>query len=174
MRTVRGATAGSMVEAAGIPTGASTGANIRSLRQFAWAELVLLAVQSLSGLVLNLYITLGIPPNIGAVFVLTPVLTVHILSAFLLLIGGVFLLLYGWRSGGTGLRALSLGAFLSVVVAIQEGFVFTFTQASAFSFGMELGFLGAMILCGTLLFLTSTPPEFVRSAKTSAPRDLTG
>ena len=101
---------------------------------------------------------LPVPSSIGAVFVLAPLLTIHIANAFLLVLGGVFLARYGWRTRERRLRAISLGALASVVVALQEGFAFTFTQNNAFSFGMEMGFLGAMILCGTLLWWTGGIP----------------
>lgn len=144
-------------------TGEKEAANLRSLRQFAWVGLLLLVLQSLTGTYLNLYITLGRPANFGSVFVLTPVLTVHIGGAFLLVIGGAVLLLYGWRTRVLRLRAVSLGAFLSAIVALQEGFAFVATLDSAFSYGMEVGFLGAMVLCGTLLYWTSEVPGSRRS-----------
>jgi hypothetical protein len=128
--------------------------NLRGLRQFAWIGLLLLLIQNVTGIVLNLYVMLPIPGSFGAVFVLAPVLTVHIVNALLLVAGGALLALYGWRTRVARLRAASLGALASVVVGVQEGFVFTFTQNNAFSFGMEMGFLGAVFLCGTLLFLT--------------------
>lgn len=140
-------------------SGGKEEANLRSLRQFAWVGLLILVLQSLTGTYLNLYITLGRPANFGSVFVLTPILTLHIGGAFLLVVGGAFLLLYGWRTRVVRLRAVSLGAFLSVVVAVQEGFAFVFTQDSAFSYGMEVGFLGAMVLCGTLLYWTHEAPR---------------
>ncbi|MCI4344044.1 MAG: hypothetical protein L3J87_00255, partial [Thermoplasmata archaeon] len=97
---------------------------------------------------------LPVPSSFEGVFVLNALLTVHIAGAFLLVVGGVLLARYGWRTRLPRLRAVSLGALVSVIVALQEGFAFTFTQDSIFSFGMEMGFLGAMILCGALLFLT--------------------
>lgn len=161
----------------GVPTEERKGAlaaaktsNLRSLRQFAWVGLLLLALQSVTGLYLNLYIDLPALSNPASVFALTPVLTLHVASALLLLVGGAFLLLYGWRTHVPRLRAISLGAFLSIVVAIQEGFAFVATQSPAFSFGMELGFLGAMVLCGTLLYLAEgTPPAPGSSEAPGAP-----
>lgn len=132
--------------------------NLRSLRQFAWIGLLLLVVQNATGLLLNLYVSLPIPGSIAAVFVLAPLLTIHIANAFALVAGGALLARYGWRTGAPRLRAASLGALISIVVALQEGFAFSFTQNNAFSFGMESGFLGAMALCGTLLFLTGPSP----------------
>jgi hypothetical protein len=124
---------------------------------------VLLVVQNATGIVLTLYVALPIPGSFGGVFALSALLTVHIVNAFLLVVGGVLLARFGWRTRVPVLRAVSLGALVSVVVALQEGFAFTFTQDTAFSFGMEMGFLGAMILCGALLFLTGAESTALRA-----------
>jgi hypothetical protein len=112
-----------------------------------------------TGLLLNLYVTLSIPSSFEDVFVLNAVLTVHIITAFLLVIGGVLLLRFGGRANVAQLRALSEGVLVSIIVALQEGFAFPFTLNNAFSFGMEMGFLGSMVLCGTILCVTNDPSE---------------
>jgi hypothetical protein len=142
--------------------------NVRSLRQYAWVGLLLLVVQNATGIVLTLYVVLPIPSSFGGVFVLNALLTVHIANAFLLIVGGVLLARFGWRTRVLRLRAVSLGALVSVIVALQEGFAFTFTQDAAFSLGMEMGFLGAMILCGALLFLTGAESTTLRAPVQSA------
>ncbi|MCI4350306.1 MAG: hypothetical protein L3K15_02170 [Thermoplasmata archaeon] len=138
--------------------------DLQSLRRFAWIALFLLVVQNATGLFLNLYVALPIPGSFGAVFVLAPILTVHIVTAFLLVIGGVALARFGFRTRLPRLKWISIAALISVVFAVQEGFAFTFTQNNAFSFGMEMGFLGAMVLCGTLLYVTGPAPTAPRPA----------
>ncbi|HZY71065.1 MAG TPA: hypothetical protein VFF67_08845 [Thermoplasmata archaeon] len=143
-------------------------ANLDQLRLFAWVALILLVAQNLSGLYLNLYVALPIPSGLG-LFLLSAVLDFHIANAFLLVVGGVFLLVYAVRTRVRRLRWLGIGALTAVVFALQEGFAFTFTQNNGFSFGMEAGFLAAMFLCGTILFLTAPADPLGSAAPVGAP-----
>jgi hypothetical protein len=135
----------------------SAAADLRSWRQLTWIGLPLLVVPKATDLSLNLYVTLLVIASIRGVFVLTPFprFTSPTLSSLLWAGCARPAMAVGPASGDCagGLW----GSFPRLWWRVQEGFVITFTRESAFSFGMEMGFLGAMILCGTMLVLASPP-----------------
>ena len=116
------------------------------LSRFATGTALGLVIEAALGIGLNLYVSVPSSPSYAQVFVSIPLLTVHILLGFLLVVAtGVFLVL-ARRSGIPGLTWKAALAFLFVVVALQEGFSFTFTQNTAFSSGMAVAFVLALVL----------------------------
>ncbi|MGI0129247.1 MAG: hypothetical protein ACREEC_03710 [Thermoplasmata archaeon] len=125
----------------------------RSLLGWAWGIFGVLLLENVLGMGLNLYVTLPSTVTFTRLFVYTPLLTAHIAIAFVLFGSAVYLLLLARRSRIVGLPWRSAALVLSLVLAIQEGFTFTFTQNNAFSYGMEIGFLGAVAFQASILFL---------------------
>jgi hypothetical protein len=130
------------------------------LATLGWIGLALLVVQNMLGTALNLYVLLPAFSTIGQVFVSVPLLTAHISLAFVLVgLAGYFLIV----ARGSGARGIVLPAALVLVflaAAVQEGFAFTFTGNNIFSYGMEVGFLGAVLFQAVVLFRLGRPrPE---------------
>ncbi len=106
--------------------------------------LLALVVQAILGFGLSLYVSVPASISVTRVFVSIPLLTAHIVLGFLLLIGTAFLIWSCHRSGVPGLTVRAVLAFLAVLVAIQEGFAYTFTLNNDYSLGMLLAFLVAL------------------------------
>jgi hypothetical protein len=103
-----------------------------------------LLLQNILGTGLNLYVSLPSSTSFTKVFVTTPLLTAHIALAFLLVAATAAFLVPARRSRIDGVTVRGVLAFLSVVVALQEGFAYTFTLNNAYSYGMDIAFLFAV------------------------------
>lgn len=133
-------------------TGSATGAPPSSRGPFpkvigeATGILGALVLEAILGVGLSLYVTLPSAPTVTQVFASIPLLTAHIVLGFLLL-GGSVHLLYRVRRGGVAGATWRAGlVVLFLLLAIQEGFSFAFTQNNAFVGGMVIGFLGALVV----------------------------
>lgn len=115
-----------------------------ALLRWSWGILGALLLQNLLGMGLNLYVSLPSSTSFTKVFVTTPLLTAHIALAFVLLGATAAFLVLARRSRLDGLTARAGLALLSVVVAVQEGFAYTFTLDNAYSYGMNIAFLFAV------------------------------
>lgn len=126
------------------------------LERVAWISLLLLVAQNVMGTALNLYISLPSSPTFLQVFVSVPLLTAHIATAFVLVGLGAALVILSRRSTIPRSTSVSAVALVSLIVAVQEGFAFTFTQDNAFSLGMEVAFLGAFASVAALLYIAAS------------------
>ena len=118
-----------------------------------WAIFGALLVEFVLGMGLNLYVTLPQSPTYTQIFVSVPLLSAHIALGFLLLAASAYFVLLARRSGVEGLLWRAILVLVFVLVALQEGFSFTFTGNAAFSAGMALGFLGAVVVQGSVLLV---------------------
>jgi len=118
-----------------------------------WAIFGVLLVEFALGMGLNLYVTLPQSPTYTQIFVSVPLLSAHIALGFLLLAASAYFVLLARQSGVEGLLWRAILVLVFVLVALQEGFSFTFTGNAAFSAGMALGFLGAVVVQGSIVFL---------------------
>jgi len=114
--------------------------------------LIQLALENLVGIGLNLYVVLPSSSPFGSLVSTIPSFAVHVVLGFLILATSVFLLVRTWSWQGTPIRWWAVLVLISVIVAIQEGFAFTYTGNSAFSFGMEAGFIGAVLATVAVLY----------------------
>jgi heme A synthase len=131
---------------------------MRQLRRMAWALLVLLILESLLGIFANLFITLPCGDAIVPIFTSIPVLALHVFDGFAMLLLAAYFLLLAHRAGLRRLRNVAALEVLFVAFAIQEGFAFAATQNNDYSFGMEVGFLLAILGVARLLYLLGHQP----------------
>lgn len=117
---------------------------LESMVQLGFWLLGLLLIQNVIGMALNLYLTLPTGPTFAEVFLSIPVLTLHILVAFLVVGLAAVALVFLRRLKLPRLLGWASLTLVGVVVALQEGFAYTFTQETAYSYGMEIGFLTAV------------------------------
>jgi hypothetical protein len=122
------------------------------LLRVGWLVLALLVVQNILGIGLNLYVSLPSPPTFVTVFASIPLLTAHISVAFLLVGLVAYAALFARWNSVAGLAWLEGLELLALVVAVQEGFSFTFTQNNAFSLGMEVAFVGAFAAQAVVIY----------------------
>jgi len=130
-------------EGAAPPAGSRT--TERALVRTTWGILGALLLENLLGMGLNLYVSLPSSTSFTKVFVTTPLLTAHIALAFLLVAATAAFVLLARRSRIEGLTLRGALAFLSVVVALQEGFAYAFTLNNAYSYGMDVAFVFAVV-----------------------------
>jgi hypothetical protein len=145
-------------------------APVGRLLHLGWAILALLVLENLLGIFLNLYVALPTAPTFLQVFVSIPLLTTHIATAFLLFALAVYGVLLARRLHVPGIVRMEVLEVVFLVLAIQEGFTFTFTQNNAFSLGMEVGFLGAVVAQVVVLFRLARGTHPGASAATVSPR----
>jgi hypothetical protein len=129
----------------------SPGAVDRLLR-LGWLVLALLVLQNILGIGLNLYVALPSGPSFVTVFASIPLLTAHVSVAFLLVGLVAYAAFVAQRNRVAGVAWVEGLELLAVVVAVQEGFAFTFTQNNAFSLGMEVAFVGAFATQAVVLY----------------------
>ncbi len=106
--------------------------------------LVALIVEAILGAGLTAT-TIPSSPTVTQVFASIPLLTAHIVLAFALVAGTLYFLLVAVRSDVDGLVWRGAVAALFVLVALANGFAFTFTGNNAYSMGMLGAFLLALI-----------------------------
>jgi hypothetical protein len=131
-----------------------------------------LLLEGILGLGLAFYVGLPSSPTVAQVFVSIPLLTAHIVLAFLLVAATAYFLLVARRSGGNGSTWRAAAVLLLVLVALQEGLSYSFTQNSVFSDGMALAFVLAVVVQASLLSVLRGPrarPADARSPGTSPP-----
>lgn len=131
---------------------------LHQLRRMAWGLLLLLVLESLLGIFANLFITLPKGDVIGAIFTSIPVLALHVFDGFAMLLVAAYFLLLAHRAGLRRLRNVAALEVVFVAFAIQEGFAFAVTQNNDYSFGMEVGFLLAVLGVARLLYLLGHQP----------------
>lgn len=138
------------------PPGAE-GAARRNLVRGGWVFFGMLLVQNVLGMGLNLYVALPSSFEYTQLFTTAPLLTAHIVLAFLLLIGAAFSVLRARTAGVPGVFGLSVLVLVFVLVAVQEGFGFVFTGNLAFSYGMDVAFVLAVGFQSAILYRTGQP-----------------
>ncbi len=117
----------------------------RRLLRHAAGILAVLLVESVLGAGLNLYVTVPSSPSITQVFASIPLLTAHIVIAFALVAGTLYFVLVAHRSRVDGLTWRAALSCLFVLAALEQGFAFTFTANNAYSTGMLVAFLLAVV-----------------------------
>ncbi len=124
----------------------------------AWGLLVLLLVENVLGIFANLYVTLPSTGAILAIFTSIPVLAVHVLNGFLMLLFAAYYLVVCHRSGLRRLRNVAALLVVFLAFAIQEGFAYAATQNNAYSFGMDIAFLLSVAAVARILYLVGRTP----------------
>jgi thiosulfate reductase cytochrome b subunit len=120
-------------------------------------------VQCVLGVALAMYVSLPSSQTALSVFTSVPLLTAHIVIAFLLVAVAAYATALAGRlrlAGTTWLEALTL---LFLLFALQEGFAYTFNQINAYDLGMVAGFLGALVVQIVVM------SRVVRAARTARP-----
>jgi len=110
-----------------------------------------------------MYVSLPSSQTALSVFTSVPLLTAHIVIAFLLVAVAAYATALAGRlrlAGTTWLEALTL---LFLLFALQEGFAYTFNQINAYDLGMVAGFLGALVVQIVVM------SRVVRAARTARP-----
>jgi heme A synthase len=131
------------------------------MRRLAWGLLGMLVLENLLGIFANLYVTLPSSNAIQSIFTSYPVLALHVVLAFVMVAAAAFLVVFAHRNGYRRFRNLGALEVVFLAVAIQEGFAYAATLDSAFSLGMDVAFLLAVIVDVRLLTLLaggSDPP----------------
>ncbi|MCI4361105.1 MAG: hypothetical protein L3J91_05325 [Thermoplasmata archaeon] len=132
----------------------------RRLKDGALGGLALLALINVVGIYLNLYVTLhdtsGDSGVFSAVFA-SAAGVLHVVLALVLFVGGVVMVVHARRSADARLQALAVLALLSFLIAAYSGYHFVAMNDSAYSFTMELGFLGAVLCEGGILAVVGGP-----------------
>ncbi len=142
----------------------------RRLVRWTWGILGALLVQNVLGMGLDLYVSLPSSLPFTKLFVTAPLLTAHVVLAFLLVVATAAFAVSARRSRIDGLTWRAVLAFLAVLVALQEGFAYTFTLNPGYSFGMDLAFLFAVAFeVGILFLLAGERGRASRSAGPSVP-----
>jgi len=139
------------------------------LRHLSTVLLGLLVVESVLGVAIAMYVSLPSSPTFLSVFTSIPLLTAHIVLAFLLVVVAVYATVLAWRlrvSGTTGLEVLTL---LFLLFAIQEGFAYTFDQNNMYALGMVVGFLGALVVQVVVVYRLSRTVRMTMPAPPSSP-----
>jgi len=132
----------------------SEGARLRHLRRTAWGMVGVLALQNLVGIYVNLYVSLPLPANYGAVLdvvVGSPVLALHAILALLLLAGSLEMLGTAWGLSNE-IRLPAASAVLWTLLAIVMGYEFVDDPGNLESFLMELAFVGVVLSEVVLLY----------------------
>jgi len=120
----------------------------RRLRSGALGAMLLLAIQNVVGIFLNLYVAVTAQESYGGVL---PALvgssagTIHFLDAIALFVGLIVMLIVGRRTGDWRLTGLNSGALIAFLIAAYSGFHFVYSGENAYSFLMEMGFLGVVL-----------------------------
>jgi hypothetical protein len=115
------------------------------LLRFAVGNLIALLLEAVIGVGLNIYVTVPSSPSFMQVFVSIPLLTAHIALGFLLVAAAGALFALGRRAGVPGLGWRTGLVLLFVVIALVEGFSYVFTNNNAYSAGMAVAFLLALV-----------------------------
>lgn len=123
--------------------------------RWAWAAFGLLVLESALGIFVNLFAVLPASESFLKLFTSPPLLGLHVVNGFLLVAVTAYLFVLGRRSRVYLLWRWALSGLLFMIFALQEGFAFSFTQDNRFSFGMEMGFLGAVVSVVAILFFAS-------------------
>ncbi|HKN06633.1 MAG TPA: hypothetical protein VJ021_03370 [Thermoplasmata archaeon] len=125
------------------------------LRHLGWVLFGLLVVECVIGIALALYVSLPSSPSFLTVFTSVPLLTAHIALAFLLTIVALYATLLALRLRVPGVAGWEALTTLFLLVAVQEGFAFTFDQNNLYVLGMVVGFLGALVVQGVVIYRLS-------------------
>jgi len=112
-------------------------------------------VECVIGIALALYVSLPSSPSFLTVFTSVPLLTAHIALAFLLTIVALYATLLALRLRVPGVAGWEALTTLFLLVAVQEGFAFTFDQNNLYVLGMVVGFLGALVVQGVVIYRLS-------------------
>lgn len=125
----------------------------------------LLAVQFILGMTLNLFMTFPTyPGNIvqsndyALLFAQYPILLLHFVLGFLLLIATIAALVFSLRSAVPHMKIIGILGFLSVLFALISGLVFVHYafQNNFYSYTMSLGFIAAILAYFAMFYLTKT------------------
>lgn len=133
---------------------------------WAWSVLVLLLLQNVIGIYLNLFVPLPQGPDVLSLMAAYSILAAHVVAGILLLVStGVVLLLAG-RTHRPSLWAPALAALLFTFTAFESGIEFVIGgQDDAFSFLMELAFLGVVAADVLVLYQATRHPGAEDSAR---------
>lgn len=130
-----------------------------SLARFAWGNLVALLLEAILGLGLRAYVSLTSPPTFVRLFASIPLLTAHILLGFLLLLATAYFLVAARRTKMPGLTWRAAAVLLFVLLALQEGFSYTYTLNNDYSTGMAVGFVLAFAFQVTVVARLRRPAQ---------------
>jgi len=115
----------------------------------------LLVVECVIGIALAMYVSLPSSPSFLTVFTSVPLLTAHIALAFLLTVVALYATLLAMRLRVTGIAGWEALTTVFLLLAVEQGFAFTFNQNNMFVLGMVVGFLGALVVQGVVVFRLS-------------------
>jgi len=96
-------------------------------------------------------------------------LTAHIVLGFLLFGVVAYATVLAFRLRVPGVAGWEGLATLFVLVALQEGFAYTFTQNNAYSLGMVVGFLGALLVQVVVIYRLARRARAVIPGAPSSP-----
>lgn len=140
----------------------SPAATRRELQRGLVIILGVLVLQNALGVYVNLFVTLSVPANLGAVFPVifsNPILILHAVVALVLIAGSIRFLLV--RTAIVGVRFRQVAGVMLAVVAVTSymGYHFVGTQENIYSFAMEMGFLATLVLALYLRHLLGAVQE---------------
>lgn len=115
----------------------------------------LLLVECVIGIALATYVSLPSSPSFLTVFTSVPLLTAHIALAFLLTVVALYATLLALRLRVTGVAGWEALTTVFLLLAVEQGFAFTFNQNNMFVLGMVVGFLGALVVQGVVIYRLS-------------------
>ena len=115
----------------------------------------LLLVECVIGIALATYVSLPSSPSFLTVFTSVPLLTAHIVLAFLLTVVALYATLLALRLRETGIAGWEALTTVFLLLAVEQGFAFTFNQNNMFVLGMVVGFLGALVVQGVVIYRLS-------------------
>jgi hypothetical protein len=154
------------------PEAPSPSPSLRSvgrLLHLGWVLLGLLIVECIIGVALTVYVTLPSSPSFMTVFTSVPLLTAHIVLAFLLVIVAAYATVLAVRLRVPGVAGWEGLATVFLLVAIQEGFAYAFTSGNMYVAGMVVGFFGALLVEVVVIFRLRRQARSVAPATPPAP-----
>ncbi len=146
----------------------AVGRRLNVIVRWSWITLALLLVQNALGMYLNLYADLTAFPNVEDAFRSVPALGIHVLTAFAIIGSSAYVLARGLRASDRIVQLTALAGLAFVLLAFFSGIEFTFYgEVDAFSFLMEVGFLGIVACVAFSLYRVSRLRVILRTEATS-------
>jgi hypothetical protein len=128
----------------------------------------LLLVECVIGIALATYVSLPSSPSFLTVFTSVPLLTAHVALAFLLTVVALYATLLALRLRVTGIAGWEALTTVFLLLAVEQGFAFTFNQNNMFVLGMVVGFLGALVVQGVVIYRLSRKMKATEPAPSPA------
>lgn len=143
---------------------------LRAIVRWSWITLLLLLLQNVMGTYLNLYVDLTQFPSGDAAIRSVVVLDLHVLNAIAIIGTSAYVLAKAVRTRDRTMRLSALAGLAFVILAFFSGIEFTFFgDVDAFSFLMEVGFLG-IIGCVVLVLYEASRLRTTRGTREAIPK----